>query len=179
MNLPTLVMTLAALVAQSGSLGTVPSIEAPSSTVVHLHLMLGTGSGADVVVRDGGAVTISTPEHSKTGLVLRLAGAMLHVALVEYVRDASGAEREVSLGSMEVREGVETVPPASPVPFAFVWTGTGPGPTSALKPAGPCTRCCVTCQGFTVCGCHIVMDCGSCCCPDTCNCDDTVWTADR
>jgi hypothetical protein len=60
---------------------------------------------------------------------------------------------------------------SSPIPIAVQWTDTLAPPTPR-QGGEPCTRCCVTCQGVTLCGCRIVLDCGRCCCTDTCNCDD-------
>jgi hypothetical protein len=34
--------------------------------------------------------------------------------------------------------------------------------------AGPCSRCCVTCDGITACACAVSMSCGSCCCNPCC-----------
>jgi hypothetical protein len=41
--------------------------------------------------------------------------------------------------------------------------------TPGVIPPGPCSRCCVTCDGVTACACAVSMGCGSCCCNPCCN----------
>jgi hypothetical protein len=59
---------------------------------------------------------------------------------------------------------------AGPYSLNLRWAGVDPAPSNTLE-SGPCTKCCVSCSGYTVCGCRIQLDCGACCCSDTCNCD--------
>ncbi|MGE5359189.1 MAG: hypothetical protein ACM3NQ_09235 [Bacteroidales bacterium] len=35
---------------------------------------------------------------------------------------------------------------------------------------GPCSTCCVACQGVVFCACDVETLCGRCCCPDACQC---------
>jgi hypothetical protein len=141
--------------------------------IITAHLVLDGSRHAQVSVVEGAVLTISTPSAGKIGLVPRVAGDVLEVRVLEIQKDpAAGTEKQVELGVATVSMAEETRIVASPVPMSFTWLGTLAPPPEGREPLGPCTRCCVTCEGFTVCGCHIVLNCGSCCCPDTCSCDD-------
>jgi len=104
-------------------------------------------------------------------------GGSLALDVFEIAVDpATGAETRQWLGRAVLQHRVWADVPASPIPLALQWTDTLTGPSAmSLQPAGPCTRCCVTCEGITICGCRIILDCGWCCCPDTCNCDNITW----
>ncbi len=42
--------------------------------------------------------------------------------------------------------------------------------TNVTPQNGPCSTCCIVCDGKTICACEVNTSCGYCCCPEHCSC---------
>jgi hypothetical protein len=146
----------------------------PSPNTVAAHVVVDGIRHADVAVPEGSPLTITTPDGRKIRLVPRRSGDNLRVEVIDVINLPDVPEAAQPAGSVELLQNTETPVAIGRVPLLVTWTGIGTATAAAtgVQPDQPCSRCCVTCQGFTLCGCHIVMDCGFCCCPLTCSCDD-------
>ena len=123
------------------------------------------------VRRAGGATAALVARRGGKGLVVL-------VAVIERRSDTS-AETIRQSGMVEMELGrVASVETAAGV-WDVTWLDTlPPEPPRPPTQQHPCTVCCVTCLGYTFCACSVVMECGSCCCPDSCACqgsDAGVW----
>ena len=107
--------------------------------------------GHDVTISAAGQPAIQlTPSLDTRSLVLRL-------------RSESDAPGGAGAGA----QGVLHLDHSRPVSIretalAIEWLRDD-GPQDA-PPARPCTRCCVTCGGVSICACSVTMACGSCAC---------------
>lgn len=106
------------------------------------------------------------------------------IGFTAYERD-SGVElllQEVDSGASGGWREVMRLTPAPTTPASVIVGNVEvvlqlmPGPVSTndhrVNLNGPCTTCCVFCEGKTYCACQVVTACASCCCPSACACDE-------
>lgn len=115
------------------------------------------------------------------GLTPKLTPEGANVYLFEIMTEGSGAERIRQVERLSLVVGqplrfattllsleVTLLDPAALPPLPAGWPGapgSQPAPASAqATPDGPCSECCVTCDGVKVCACEVWQPCGHCCC---------------
>ena len=172
-----LLMTVLFCIPPTASPDSVPSARPQeaqgSARAIDFSLRVGSVHSGTARVVEGNALTISAKDGTRTALVPTLDDARLFVDVVVIRPDGNGGETRQSVGRLELTHGQWVDVASASVPLAIRWDGTSEQPRQANEVVyGPCTRCCVTCEDITICGCRIVLDCGSCCCSFTCICDD-------
>ena len=170
-------VALSSLIAVGGCSSPAPAAGRPpaaTSAIVAFNVRLNASSSGSARIGLGDTLSLTRQDGPTVGLVPTSDGDRLALDVFDITVDAAtGAESRRWLGRVQLLSQIWTDVPASPIPLSLQWTDTLTGPpTASSQPAGPCTRCCVTCEGLTLCGCRIILDCGWCCCPDTCNCDN-------
>lgn len=78
---------------------------------------------------------------------------------------AQGAEATESLFGMHLT--LQSITSTSEQPSANARCAA-PKSDFSIQPHGPCSTCCVTCDGWRFCGCAVEASCGSCCCTACC-----------
>ena len=169
-------LSLYVLLAVLGFGGPMQTARPPAATdrsIVAFDLRINTGMPGSARIGLGDTLTITREDGLRVGLVPSADGDGLALDAFQIATDpVTGAESRRWLGRVALRQHVWADVPGSPIPIALQWTDSLPRPTAASpQTSGPCTRCCVTCEGLPLCGCRIILDCGWCCCSDTCNCD--------
>jgi hypothetical protein len=170
-------MALALLLAVSLSFGLPPDAAQDSSHEyavplsgdrIALTIALPGGAEARVGVLNGGLVRVTPKGLATIGLLPVLAGTEV-VLTVVVVTPRSGGEAVRQVGTITLTAGQPRLVAAAGVAFMVTLTDVRP-PAPASPNLTGCIICCLTCNGVTVCGCEVVMDCGRCCCPDGCGC---------
>jgi hypothetical protein len=164
------------LLAALGFGGPLQAARPPGATdrsIVAFDLRINTATPGSARIGLGDTLTIAREDGVTVGLVPSVDGDGLALDAFQIATDpVTGAESRRWLGRVALRPHVWADVSVSPIPIALQWTDSLPRPAaSSPQTSGPCTRCCVTCEGLTLCGCRIILDCGWCCCSDTCNCD--------
>jgi hypothetical protein len=160
---------VAGLIRRATLVVTVAALGAPAcggtaqKTPVRLHLWLSgevvgqfrAAIGRDVTISVAGQSSIQlTPSFDSRSLVLRL-------------RSGSDATAPPKPGAERVLYLDHSRPVAIPeTALAIEWLRDD-GSQDAL-PARPCSRCCVSCAGVSICACSVRMPCGSCACDGAC-----------
>jgi hypothetical protein len=158
---------------------------------VTLKVVTADGRGALVSVLNGGLAQLSLDEGPTLGITPVLEGDEVRLAFFEVLTRPTGESYGLrQLDDLRLGRGVprryvwknlvvdvswEGVEPVSEAQFQRA-VAAAVAPALSNAPAGPpgspCLTCCVTCGGLRVCGCMVVTDCGSCCCPDACACSE-------
>ena len=139
--------------------------------VIGLHLVTDRKAPADVWVRAGRQATTGRLRGLTVGLTPTVRGPNIELAVVRLADESGGGDPteiagfELALGDV-IEVDVESM--HLQVTWFEILPGAGGG--EALGPAGPCTVCCVMCDGQTTCGCRVTTPCGNCCCPSACSC---------
>lgn len=128
-----------------------------------------------------------TSSYRVLGLTPRLTKAGVELHLLQVVQGMRGGERIRQVAMVPLRLGqrsrfattfvdleAELLDPLALPPLPAEWSIANQGDSAAAlgAPGGlagdprsaPCTRCCVTCGGVTLCACEVWMACGWCCC---------------
>lgn len=120
---------------------------------------------------NGGMARLTLPDGAVVGVTPLVRQGRGEVHLFEILEgEAEGAERLRQVERMEVSLGVPAVFPQHARTVEVTVLEVRPEVPGAGKRAcgdgtdGPCTRCCVTCDGITACACEVWMSCGHCCC---------------
>ncbi len=102
------------------------------------------------------------------------AGLEVMVALIERGGQPSGERlRQVNKARVGVAQRTTIQTPL--FDLDATWVETQPPAPPPRSPLGPCTMCCITCLGYTMCACEVEMPCGRCCCPaGGCGCQPTA-----
>jgi hypothetical protein len=110
------------------------------------------------------------------GLIPSLRQSSVDLLIVEITKDpTTGNEGVREVGRLPLERGKAVQFEPLGVPLEIEWADTlPPSAGQTIAPNGPCTICCVTCGQSTLCACLVEMDCGTCCCPAACACDDRI-----
>jgi hypothetical protein len=82
-------------------------------------------------------------------------------------------EGQGTTDSVRLEQGV-SVKVEAPVPLQVEFVRATTADAVIKDPQGPCTECCVLCEGKLWCACLVQTACGDCCCPDTCPCSPGI-----
>lgn len=145
--------------------------------LVRLKLVVTPGVPATVAVRNGEMARLTTPDGAQYGLTPVVADVTPRLIVFRITQVGSpGSERLEQVARLDLLTGTSVSYPAADPVFEVTLLEVRPSAASAKSsatpadPDGPCVRCCVTCDGVTACACAVQMDCGSCCCQDSCTC---------
>jgi hypothetical protein len=144
-----------------------------------------------VIAVDGGAVRIEQAEGRRFSLVPAISGLQVTLTLFEVIPNpADGSDQVLRLADYEHLEPGMMVDLAVPEvigrleivkikPAAVVSLDQLDTTQSCLLSGDrPCTDCCVSCGGTTLCGCYVELSCGTCCCREGgCECGGASQTA--
>jgi hypothetical protein len=166
MNRAVTTLLYAALTFQAPSLPS-QQVEQPVP-VVELRLLVDGEMTATVRVRIGDHSTVKREGKPAIWLLPSIAGSLLVLKINQPgIEQGDGVE----LGNVSLEPGEPLHVTAGQYEFEIVWTdliqATSAGSDSQ---PGPCSSCCVVCDGGLVCGCVVETPCGRCCCPNACDC---------
>jgi hypothetical protein len=137
-----------------------------------LKLTAPDGVEATVTVLNGGMVRVKRANVPALALVPLLDGAVLEVKVGVIDRKQGAGESLRQIGLVRLGVGGRTALQTPAFNLDLTWVQTKPPAVPPSEPLGPCTTCCITCFGYTVCGCDVEMPCGHCCCPaGGCGCE--------
>jgi hypothetical protein len=174
-------MTLGAALAMTSAHQLVGSAQQASTStsaaplVVRLSVVA-SGVPATVSIRNGEMGRWTLRDGDQYGLTPVVSDSHSRLILFRITTEGTaGAERLQQVASLPLLPDKAAAYPAAEPLFIVTLLGTSAIPAGTdPNPGtdGPCSRCCVTCDGITGCGCAVQMDCGSCCCSDHCTCAD-------
>lgn len=173
------VAAVAVVRGQAPAVGTVPL----SPHAVTLRLTLADGLEATVRVLNGGMARISR-EHGASLGITPVIGVPHRVVLFDVGLSPDGEPRSLRQGaSVEVEPGKPAALAWNGGPLEVTWLDVAPvdagkfrraraavAPEEVRRSDGPCSQCCVTCSGVSVCACLVQTPCGNGCCPEACDC---------
>jgi hypothetical protein len=136
--------------------------------VIKLRVLSGDREVAKLGVRNGATARVSgndaevlylTPSLTANGVELVVAAGPV----------GGGAANAAVVGRYSLTFSLAVDVGTARTSLQIEWLDTTSGPATA--PGSPsCRECCLTCDGWTMCACEVIMPCGRCCCPDTCGC---------
>jgi hypothetical protein len=130
--------------------------------------------------RDGEDPVLRSSLRPALSPVLRQGGVRLYLFRVAKALP-EGHETIEQLGTLELDGKSASRFEGTPFPFdvRFIQSYVPAAPQTRPPPSpdGPCTQCCVRCDGIEACACAVKMGCGSCCCPEHCGCLDSPPTS--
>jgi hypothetical protein len=157
-----------------------------SDNVITLNITLNDGTPIQAGELEGGLIRIER-DGRVFGLVPRIIDRERSVIGIDIFRITRIKRGDVTVGeSIEQIETIDTNPSnARPTNVESQMSiqlksikkrnlsmkehkAQGSGTISPQNEPDPTERCCVTCGGLKVCGCAVVMSCGSCCCGTCC-----------
>lgn len=139
--------------------------------VIGLRLLSNRKSPADIWVRAGQQATTGRLGGLTVGLTPTVRGVTIELAVVRLADETGGGEpTEIMRFEMALGDAIEVDVDSMHLQVTWFEIVPGAGGGEALGPAGPCTVCCVMCDGQTTCGCRVTTPCGNCCCPSACSC---------
>jgi hypothetical protein len=127
---------------------------------------------ATVTVLNGGTARVQAEGSDPLGLVPVVREGGIDLLVFEILPDpATGNEGLRQIARLRLdRDRAESIEQAQP-PIEVRWVDTLPqGLQEPPSPNGPCSTCCVLCDDVLFCGCVVITECGSCCCPAVCQC---------
>ena len=140
----------------------------PSRDRIFLRIITTDGVDGTLTVVDGGSVRVSRVGTGAVEIVASLDGDVLSLAvsLIES-NDEGSNEGTQEIGRARLARGRSARISTPALSFELTWLRSEPSPPSPTGQlaSGPCTICCITCLGYTMCACEVVMECGRCCCP--------------
>jgi hypothetical protein len=152
---------VALMVAALGGVGCGGTVQ---KTPVRLRLWLSGDVVGEFRAAIGHDVTISLAGQSLVQLTPSLDRRSLALR-VRRGSDVPGAPRNAADRALRLeRSRPVSIPEAS---LAIEWLRDDGNPQDGL-PAQPCSRCCVSCAGVSICACSVRMACGSCTCDGGC-----------
>ena len=144
--------------------------------VVKLSVVAAPGVLAKVALRNGEMGRWTMTDGAQYGLTPVIADGVSQFYIFKITPGKTPeAERMQQLAKLPLALDKSVAYPEADPLFEVALVGTSPVPAQtavAPTPDGPCTRCCVTCDGVTACACAVQMDCGTCCCEEHCACFD-------
>jgi hypothetical protein len=164
--------------AQPRPAGTVPL----SAHAVTLRVTVDAAHPVVVRVLDGGLAHLSIDGLPTLGLTPVMAPAP-RVVPFEVGLSASGDPESLrQLAAIDLQPGVPAALPWHGRNLELTWVSVAPVPVEKFRhavsafglpaggaPEGPCSFCCVTCNGVTACARNLRTSCGTCCCPEACD----------
>ena len=167
-----LALTTVALLCAGSSAATTPAVmrrPAEPAIVLTLQLTIDSTKVARVSVPDAGAARISSDAGDTVVLTprLRREEVELTVGIQSRAVDSVGAPLPSGAYVLAVARPTRVV--TRSMAFDVEWVETRSVSNSTVA-NGPCSECCITCDGLTYCACEVTTPCGRCCCPDTCGC---------
>ncbi len=169
---PIVLLAVAALLAPSCVFGQVRAHTQPlSADRVVLEIHIEGETPATVHVRNGQLARVQVGGALDLGLVPVVKDGKIELVVLEILRDVvTGNEGLRQLARYQLgRAIVKRLDGLAPV-IDVTWLETLGPATAPSEPSGPCSQCCVTCGNILYCGCVVIAECGSCCCPDACIC---------
>lgn len=169
----------AGVVASPRVAGTMPL----SPHAVTLRVSVGGRSPILVKVLNGGMATIRLEGGATLGLT-PVIGVPHRVVPYEVGLSAAGEPWTLRQGApVALEAGVPEPLDWRGVDLDVTWVSVSPVSDAQFRhalsavaerggstPDGPCSSCCVTCAGVLSCACSVQTPCGSCCCPEACDC---------
>jgi hypothetical protein len=134
------------------------------------------GRTATVKVLNHGCVTIRTDTKQEIALAADVLADSAGVGLRVWAPptgETAACDKGTPLSSQRLAAGSRVSFTARGVALEAEWLSTKAVTLTVPAGNGPCTQCCVTCDGFTWCACEVVTTCGRCCCPNACGCEPT------
>ena len=143
--------------------------------VIGLRVVADRESPADMWVQAGQQATVGVRGGLTVGLTPLLREATIDLVVVRLADESGGGEPEET-AKFEMRLGDVVEFDVASMHLAVQWTERRQPATASggLSPAGPCITCCVECDGHLKCACHVMTECGSCCCPNSCACGSSA-----
>ena len=83
-----------------------------------------------------------------------------------------GLDSRTEVGRYRLDLGQTTLVYAAGTTVEVTWVSATEAVMPSKSPAGPCSQCCIPCEGGVFCGCFVLTVCGSCCCPAACKCPE-------
>lgn len=165
--------------AQPRPAGTVPL----SAHAVTLRVTIDAAHPVLVTVLDGGMAHLSIDGLPALGLTPVMEPAP-RVVPFEVGLSASGDPQSLrQLAPIDLQPGAPAALQWHGRSLELTWVGVAPvsgekfghavsafAPPAGGAPEGPCSFCCITCNGVTACACNLQTPCGTCCCPEACDC---------
>ncbi len=146
-----------------------PEKARPAIQVVRLRLIADGKELARISTPGGAMATMSRENGEAIGLTPSVQddGVTLTVA----VKDPATGEFKI-VGRYPLVRHVPVDVSTERTPLAVEWLETTIATPVAggVSGAGPCTVCCVICDGITLCACEVTTSCGHCCCKEACGC---------
>ena len=140
-----------------------------SRDVVSLRLVVGE-TQATLAVQNGGLARVSVKGGPTLGLIPVIGPRGVGLGVFEVVVDpTTGNEGIRQLTKSALTRGVAVQLDRLPLPLQVELVSTRAGRQPGPGPMG-CITCCVVCGDYTVCGCEVEMECGTCCCASACIC---------
>jgi len=155
---------LCGLVAGFGAMGALSCGSRPEGVPVSLRLWLSDTAVAQFRSATGLAGTVSVKGGASLELTPSLDSGVLVVGVRKTVAASQTARDSRELVLRLKRSRRVRIPETS---FELEWLAVDAVVSGASKGA-PCTRCCITCSGVTVCACVVSMPCGTCACARGC-----------
>jgi len=148
---------------------------AAAPPVIGLRVVADRKSPADMWVRAGQQATVGVQGGLTVGLTPLLHESTIDLVVVRLADESGGGEPEET-AKFEMRLGDVVEFDVASMHLAIQWTELLQPATDngGASPAGPCTTCCVECDGRLKCACHVMTECGSCCCPNSCACGSSA-----
>lgn len=139
--------------------------------VIGLRVVANRKSPADMWVRAGQQATVGIRGGLNAGLTPVLHDSTIDLVIVRLADESGGGEPE-EVGKFEMRLSDVVEFDVASMHLEVEWMGLLPQPAAGggVMPDGPCTTCCVECEGSLRCACRVTTECGSCCCPKACVC---------
>ena len=134
-------------------------------TAVVLRVQVGERVVGVVKVRSGERAFLTFGDGTRLALSPELNGGRLQLL----VRDISLSEQSESL--VFAMGFGEPVVINSAHALSVEWLKTDTALPMGATDDDPCRTCCITCDGFTLCACEVLMSCGHCCCKSACTCE--------
>ena len=139
--------------------------------IVGLKVTVDGGSPSRLRVQAGQQATVGRVGKGGIGMTPLVREGWIELVIVRLPEGGETAAIE-ELARLELRRGEVGHVDAGFMTLDIEWTELIPrtGADAGALAGGPCTQCCVFCEGVWTCGCVVETPCGRCCCPDACVC---------
>lgn len=144
---------------------------AMSGDRVVLEVQVPDETPATIQVRNGETARVGRTAAAPIGLTPVIRGDGMDLIVVQVLIDArTGNEGIRHLARYSLTRGLPTLVADGDPVVEVTWLRTEPPAASGAAPMNPCTTCCIICDNYLYCGCVVMTECGSCCCPSACLC---------
>ena len=139
--------------------------------IVGLKVTVDGGSPSRLRVQAGQQATVGRVGKGGIGMTPLVREGWIELVIVRLPEGGETAAIE-ELARLELRRGEVGHVDAGFMTLDIEWTELIPrtGADAGALAGGPCTQCCVFCEGEWHCACLVETVCGRCCCPDACVC---------